>query len=182
MEKSQKIERLLWLDMEMTGLDVEREVPIEIGAIVTGWELEPLASYHSVIRQPQSYLDQMDDWNKKHHGQSGLLALIPNGQDMNIVEDQLLAFCDQHMGQEPLVLAGNSIFQDRLFISKYFKRLAQRLHYRMLDVTSWKIALQAKQGAKFNKANTHRATEDIIESINEFKFYLSFLRETVARD
>ncbi len=170
------MDKLLWLDMEMTGLDVNKEVPIEVGAIVTDWDLKPLEDYHAVIRQPREYLDRMDDWNKKHHGDSGLTAQVPDGTPPGKVEEELLAIVDRRFGREPVVLAGNSIFQDRLFIAKYFPRLAARLHYRMLDVTSWKIVLQAKMGVKFDKKNTHRAVDDIRESIAEFSFYLSHLK------
>lgn len=162
--------------MEMTGLDVNKEVPIEIGAIVTGWDLQPLEDYHAIIRQPHEYLDRMDDWNKKHHGESGLSAQVPSGTPPEIVETDLIALIDRHFGKDPAILAGNSIFQDRIFITKYFPRLNARLHYRMLDVTSWKIAMQARLGVKFDKKNTHRAVDDIKESIAEFEFYLGHLR------
>lgn len=170
------MEKLLWLDMEMTGLDVNKEVPIEIGAIVTHWDLKPLEDYHAVIRQPQEYLDRMDDWNKKHHGESGLTAQVPGGTPPETVGAQLLLLLDRHFGNEPAILAGNSIFQDRIFITKYFPLFAARLHYRMLDVTSWKIAMQAKLGVKFEKKNTHRAVDDIKESIAEFAYYLNFVK------
>ncbi|MCM2282764.1 MAG: oligoribonuclease [Bdellovibrionaceae bacterium] len=170
------MEKLLWLDMEMTGLDVNKEVPIEIGAIVTTWDLKPLEETHAIIRQPQEYLDRMDDWNKKHHGDSGLTAQVPNGTPPEKVEADLISLIDRHFGKEPAILAGNSIFQDRIFLTKYFPKLTARLHYRMLDVTSWKIAMQAKLGVKFEKKNTHRAVDDIKESIAEFAHYLTFLK------
>lgn len=174
------MEKLLWLDMEMTGLDVTKEVPIEVGAIVTGWDLKPLEDYHAIIRQPQEFLDRMDDWNKKHHGESGLTASVPNGTPPEQVETELLALVDRHFAKDLVILAGNSIFQDRIFVTKYFARLTKRLHYRMLDVTSWKIALQAKLGVKFEKKNTHRAVDDIKESIAEFQFYLNHLKSPTS--
>lgn len=171
------MEKLLWLDMEMTGLDVSKEVPIEVAAVVTGWDLIPLDSYETVIQQPQSFLDAMDDWNKKHHGESGLVAKIPHGKEPLVAESELIAFVEKHFGTEPAILAGNSIFQDRIFINKYFPRLNARLHYRMVDVTSWKVVVQAKLGVKFDKNNRHRAVDDIHESINELKFYLQYLKQ-----
>jgi oligoribonuclease len=171
------MDKLLWLDMEMTGLDVAKEVPIEIGVIVTGWDLNPLEDYHAIIKQPQEYLDRMDDWNKKHHGESGLTKMVPNGKDIKVVETELVKLIKKHFGDEPAILAGNSIPQDRLFITKYMPALNAVLHYRMMDVTSWKIVMQAKYNAKFDKQNPHRAVDDIKESIAEFKYYLSFLKD-----
>ena len=163
--------KLLWIDMEMTGLDVEREVVIEVAAIVTDIDLKELDTYHAVVKQPEEYLDRMDDWNKQHHGASGLTALVPQGREPGLVEDDLLKFIAKHFG-EPAVIAGNSIGQDRLFINRYFKRLAAKLHYRMLDVTSWKVMLFAKHSIKYEKKNSHRAVDDIRESIAEMAFYL----------
>lgn len=165
------MEKLLWIDMEMTGLDVEREVPIEIAAIVTDIEFKELDTYHAVIRQPQEFLDRMDDWNRQHHGASGLTAAVPKGQAPSVVEDDMLQLVGKHFGT-PAILAGNSIGQDRLFINKYFPKLAAKLHYRMLDVTSWKIIMNARYQVKYDKKNTHRAVDDIRESISEMSFYL----------
>lgn len=170
------MEKLLWLDMEMTGLDVEKEVPIEVAAIVTDIQLKELATYHTVIKQPQEFLDRMDDWNKQHHGASGLTAQVPNGREPQLVEDDLIALIGQHF-KESVVLAGNSIGQDRLFIEKFMPRLAQKLHYRMLDVTSWKIMMNARFGLKHEKKNSHRALDDIRESMAEMSFYLSFIKK-----
>src|SRR5262245_42907975 len=127
---------LLWLDMEMTGLNVEKEVPIEVACIVTDWKFQTLTHYHSVIRQPQEYLDRMDDWNRDHHKRSGLTDQIPHGKAPETVEQELCQLVKLHFGSERPILAGNSISQDRLFINKYFKELESLLHYRMLDVSS----------------------------------------------
>ncbi len=177
MPYSDVMEKLLWLDLEMTGLDIEKEVIIETGAIVTDWDFKRLDEYHAVVKQPQAFLDRMDDWNKKHHGESGLTALVPNGKDSDVVEQDLIRLIDQHFGKDPAVLAGNSIFQDRIFVNKYWPKLSTRLHYRMLDVTSWKIVMQTKFGVKVNKNNTHRAVDDIQESINELATYLKYVRK-----
>jgi oligoribonuclease len=171
------MDKLFWLDMEMTGLDVAKEVPIEIGVIVTGWDLNPIEDYHAIIKQPQEFLDRMDEWNTKHHGESGLTKMVPNGKDIKVVEAELVKLIKKHFGDEPAILAGNSIPQDRLFITKYMPALNAALHYRMMDVTSWKIVMQARYKAKFEKQNPHRAVDDIKESIAEFKYYLSFLKD-----
>lgn len=165
------LRKLLWIDLEMTGLDVEKEVVIEAAAIVTDVELRELDSYETVVRQPQRYLDAMDEWNTKHHGQSGLTAKVPTGREPNEVEDDLIRLVTTHF-PEPAVLAGNSIMQDRLFINRYFTRLAAKLHYRMLDVTAWKIMMNARFGYDYDKKKSHRATDDIRESLGEMRFYL----------
>lgn len=167
--------KMLWLDMEMTGLEVEREVPIEVAAIVCDLTFKELESYHAVIRQPTEFLDRMDDWNKKHHGDSGLTAQVPGGREPSVVERDLVQLIDRHFVGEPAVLCGNSIGQDRLFINKYFPELNKKLHYRMLDVTSWKVIFQSMLQKKFEKKNTHRALDDIRESVNELRFYMQFI-------
>jgi oligoribonuclease len=170
------MEKLLWIDMEMTGLNVDKERPIEIAAIVTDIHLKELETYHAVIKQPQEFLDRMDDWNTRHHGDSGLTALVPTGIEPETVEKAMIAFVERHFVGEPAVIAGNSIGQDRLFIDKYFPNLNAKLHYRMLDVTAWKIMMNARFKVKFEKQNSHRAIDDIRESIGEMAFYLSHVK------
>ena len=159
----------------MTGLDVNKEVPIEVAAIVTNHKLEALDSYHSAIKQPQSYLDAMDNWNQTHHKNSGLLELVPSGKNPSEVEVDVIELANKYWSKEKIVLCGNSIGQDRLFINKYFVRFAERLHYRMLDVTSFKVVFSSLYNKVFEKKNNHRATDDIQESINELKYYLKFI-------
>lgn len=167
---------LLWLDMEMTGLEVEKEVPIEVAAIISDWNLRPLEEYHAVIQQPAKYIDAMDDWNKKHHGESGLIAMIPNGKRPEVVDQELADLVTRHFGDEKALLAGNSISQDRLFIRKYMPKLESRLHYRLLDVTSFKVIFNNVFDKKFKKKDAHRAVDDIKESMAELQFYMSFIK------
>jgi oligoribonuclease len=170
--------KLLWLDLEMTGLDIEKEVVIEAAAIITNVKLEPLDQYHTIVKQPKEYLERMDAWNQKHHKESGLVDLIPSGKEPEQVETELLALIDKHFEpKERIVLAGNSIAQDRLFIAKYFKKIETRLHYRMLDVTSFKIVFNNFYQISYTKpVAKHRALDDVQESINELKRYLSFVK------
>lgn len=168
---------LLWLDMEMTGLDVEKEVPIEVACIVTDWHFNPVAQYHAIIKQPQIYLDRMDDWNKDHHQRSGLTDQIPYGKDPGTVEQELVQLVKAHFGSERAILAGNSIGQDRLFIDKYFRQVEALLHYRMLDVSAWKIVFTNHYQIKFSKKQNHRALDDVQESIDELKFYMQFVKK-----
>ena len=176
MRAKDEVTRLLWLDMEMTGLEVEKEVPIEVACVVTDWTFEPIADFHRVIQQPPHFLDAMDDWNRKHHGASGLTALVPTGTPMPKVDHELIDFINAQIPDPRAVLAGNSINQDRLFIRKYLPLTESRLHYRMLDVTSWKVVMNGLFHKKFEKKQAHRAIDDIHESIAEFRYYLSFVK------
>ncbi len=169
---------LVWLDMEMTGLDPDKERVIEIATILTDGQLTEIAvGPELVIRQPDEILAAMDDWNKSHHGASGLTERVKASTISDAeAEAQTLAFINQHVGaKERPVLAGNSIHQDRRFIRRYMPGLEKRLHYRMVDVSTikelarrWFPAVTAKQPPK---KETHRALDDIRESIDELRFY-----------
>jgi oligoribonuclease len=168
---------MFWIDMEMTGLDVEKEVIIEVAAVITDLKLNELERYHAVVKQPQAFIDRMDDWNQRQHRGSGLVNEIPDGKTPETVESELLKLCDKYFGSERIILAGNSICQDRLFINKYFKEFEKRLHYRMLDVTAFKVVFNNMFSISYaKKESKHRALGDIAESINEFKKYLSFIK------
>lgn len=171
-------QKLFWIDMEMTGLNVEKEVIIEVAALITDFDFQVLDSWETVVQQPQKYIDGMDAWNTKHHGESGLTAKIPSGMPPLLAEDRLIEMARRHFpeGTEKPMLAGNSIAQDRLFITKHMPRFDACLHYRMLDVSSWKIIFNNKFGLKYEKKNAHRAVDDILESVAELKFYLSHLK------
>jgi oligoribonuclease len=171
---------LVWLDMEMTGLDPERERIIEIATILTDGQLIEIAvGPELVIRQPDEILAAMDDWNTKHHGASGLTERVRQSQITDADADaQTVAFIDAHASaRERPVLAGNSIHQDRRFIRRYLPALEKRLHYRMVDVSTvkelarrWYPQVAARQPAK---KDTHRALDDVRESIEELRFYRS---------
>ena len=170
-----KIQKFLWLDMEMTGLDPEKEVIIETAAIITNHQHEELDSYHQIVRQHREYLEKMDKWNTKQHKKSGLYDLVPNGAPQEQMERELIALADKHFKkEEKIIMAGNSIYQDRIFIKKHLLKFEKRLHYRMLDVSGWKIIF-ANKGVTFEKENKHRALDDIRESIREIKTYLNYL-------
>jgi len=166
----------------MTGLDIEKEVVIECAVIITDYQFQVLDTYESVVNQPQTFLDRMDDWNREHHAKSGLTAKVASGKTPDQVEEDLLNILNKHWPkvekkEDKPILAGNSIGQDRLFLDKYFKNFASKLHYRMLDVSSWKIIFNNKLNLRYEKKNSHRALEDIKESIEELKFYLKHIRE-----
>ena len=178
----EKITHLYWLDLEMSGLDVNKEVIIEAACIVTDLNFKELESFETVVKQPQSYLDAMDAWNTEHHGKSGLTAKVPMGMEPDAVEFRLISMIDRHFPESTTnpklrpILAGNSIAQDRLFIEKHMPRLAARLHYRMLDVSSWKIMFNNKFDRVYKKQNAHRALDDIRESIGELRYYLDQIK------
>lgn len=167
------MEKLFWLDMEMTGLDVNKEVVIEVAAIITDFDFQELDQFEAVVRQPQHYLDNMDAWNTEHHKKSGLTAKVPYGMAPDLVEAKLVDLVKKHFpdSKNKPILAGNSINQDRLFIDKYMPEFSQRLHYRVVDVSSWKVIMNTKYGYRYNKSNQHRALDDIRESIQELKYY-----------
>jgi oligoribonuclease len=173
---------LVWLDMEMTGLDPDRERIIEVATIITDGQLVEIATGPElVIHQPEEILAAMDDWNRTHHGASGLIDRVKTSTISDAdAEAQTIAFINEYVSaKERPVLAGNSIHQDRRFIRRYMPALEKRLHYRMVDVSTikelarrWFPQVVAKQKAK---NETHRALDDIRESIDELRFYRQHL-------
>lgn len=169
---------LLWLDMEMSGLDPARERILEVATIVTDAELAIVAlGPELVVHQSDEVLAAMDAWNRDHHGASGLTERVrASTLDEAAAEAATLAFVDAHFSaRDRPVLCGNSIHQDRRFIRRYMPAFDARLHYRMVDVSTvkelarrWYPAITAKQPVK---AESHRALGDIQESIAELRFY-----------
>jgi oligoribonuclease len=171
------MEKLLWIDLEMTGLDVRHERIIEVAAIVTDKNFKTLARYESVVFQEQKFLDAMDEWNTNQHGKSGLTAKVPTAPKEEVVEEALCSLVEEHFGDVKAVLCGNSIGQDRKFIDAYMPRLAQKLHYRMVDVTAWKLIMAQQFNVAYEKKEAHRALEDIEESIAELKHFVDFIKQ-----
>lgn len=163
--------------MEMTGLDVQKERIIEVAAIVTDADFNTLETYESVVFQDASFIDGMDDWNTQHHNDSGLVAKITTAPKQQDVEKKLCALVEKHFGEEPAVLCGNTIGQDRKFIDAYMPELSEKLHYRMLDVTSWKMIMGPRFNVTYEKSEAHRALEDIQESIAELKTFVDYIEK-----
>ena len=158
----------------MTGLDPTTDRIVEAAVIITNKQLEPVFEWESPVRQSQEVLDGMNDWCKHHHAASGLLDRIQNGITEKELDDKLAEITLQHFKtKNPCIIAGNSISQDRKFIDAYLPRFSSRIHYRMLDVSSFKIVFREMLGREFKKENTHRALDDIKESIAELKYYMS---------
>jgi oligoribonuclease len=169
--------KFLWVDLEMSGLDVSQCRILEVAAIITDHNLQPLEQYEAIVYQDESVLDAMDAWCKQNHGKTGLTAAVKTGKPELQVEADLIALLDRHYTKdERPVLCGNSIGQDRKFIDAYWKKLAERLHYRMVDVTSFKEIFREQLGIEHKKKGAHRAVDDIKESIAELGFYLSFVK------
>ncbi|KAB8028596.1 oligoribonuclease [Fluviispira multicolorata] len=166
---------LYWLDMEMSGLDHSKERILEVALVVTDLSFHIVKEYMTVVYQDNEVLKGMDTWCVEHHGKSGLTAKVPNGKPEKEVEQELIAIINEFSPQEKVILAGNSIGQDRKFIDQWMPNLAQSLHYRMLDVSSFKIVYENLFNKRYDKKHKHRALEDILESIEELKFYLQFV-------
>lgn len=165
--------KLLWVDLEMTGLDTSKDVILEIAAEVTDFDFKTLASYEAVIKHHDDVLENMNDWSKTQHGISGLTERVKTeGRDEKEVIHELIGFIRAQFGDEPAVLAGNSIHNDRAFIQHHWPEVEGVLHYRMLDVSSFKILMQTKYGIEFKKKEVHRAFDDIQASIAELQHYL----------
>ncbi|GGP26141.1 oligoribonuclease [Silvimonas amylolytica] len=177
---------LLWLDMEMTGLDPDNDRIIELAIVVTDSHLNILAESPSwAVHQPDSVLDAMDDWNKGTHGRSGLIDRI-KASTLSVadVEREALAFVQQYVPQRTSPMCGNSICQDRRFMARGMPQLEEWFHYRNLDVSTLKELCKRWQpeiARQFKKQGKHTALADIHESIEELKFYREhFLRVPAA--
>jgi oligoribonuclease len=173
---SKDAENLIWIDLEMTGLNPEVDVIIEIATIVTDKNLNILAQGPVfAIHQSDETLAAMDDWNQEHHGKSGLIERVKKSTiSAQNAENATLDFLNQWLdaGQSPI--CGNSVWQDRRFLTKYMPTLEAFFHYRCIDVSTFKeLAARwcpaIKEG--FSKESTHQALDDIIESIEELRYY-----------
>lgn len=173
-----KNDRLVWVDLEMTGLDVHRHVIVEVAALVTDADLNILGEgVDLVVHATEEELAQMDDFVTSMHGNSGLTEQIRSSTvTMEQAEDAVLALIAEHCSPEhPAPLAGNSIATDRTFIREQMPRLDAALHYRMVDVSSIKeLARRWYPKAYYNqppKGLAHRALADIVESVRELDYY-----------
>ena len=176
--------KLLWVDLEMTGLDPVEDRILEVAAIVTDWDFNEIATYEAAKKVgPNLFKNRNkaapDFWEKFPDVRDALIAQNNSDAAKNgrTVENELLAFIDDHFdADERIILAGNSIHQDRKFIENEWHRLNTRLHYRMLDVSAWKVVFDGKYNKRFAKPEEHRAIDDIRGSIMELKYYLGKVR------
>lgn len=169
--------KVLWIDLEMTGLDPVEDRILEVAAIATDWDFHEIATYVAVKKVGPALMKKRmtgEFWEKFPEVKAALTTQNETGKNGRTVENELLVFIDEHFAiDQPVLLAGNSIHQDRKFIANEWPRLDKRLHYRMLDVSAWKVVFEGKYGKKFAKPEEHRALEDIRGSIMELKYYLS---------
>ena len=180
-KKNEAPNRLVWMDLEMTGLEPERDVVIEMATLITDAELNLIAEGPEiVIQRPQELFETMDSWNREHHTKSGLWQKVVTSTISEAqAEEMTLNFIKEHVKEKDSPLCGNSIWQDRRFIAKYMKKLDSYLHYRLIDVSTLKIlgnmwyASDLKQVV--DKKSSHRALDDIRESVDELKRYRSLI-------
>jgi oligoribonuclease len=169
-------DNMVWIDMEMTGLDPEKEGIIEVASIVTDKDLNIIDEGPDlVIKQPEKLMKAMDSWNQKHHGSSGLRDAVKKSKiNVKKAEKKTLEFIKKYCVPHKNCLCGNSIYQDRRFIIKYMPRLDEFLHYRMIDVSTIKELVRRwypKDKGLPQKSESHRALADIRESIEELRYY-----------
>ncbi|AEF54475.1 oligoribonuclease [Marinomonas posidonica] len=169
-------DNLIWIDLEMTGLEPEQDTIIEIATVVTDKDLNVLAKGPNLaIHQEKSVMDGMDEWCTQHHGASGLTAkVLASDIDMAAAEAQTIAFLEQYVPAGVSPICGNSVGQDRRFLYRYMPKLEAYFHYRYLDVSTIKeLARRWKPEALegFTKSGAHLALDDILESIGELKHY-----------
>ncbi len=171
---------LVWIDLEMTGLDPDQEAIIEIATVVTSNNLDLVAEGPSfVISCDESYITAMDEWNTTHHGRSGLIDKVRESTiSLEYAQEVTMTFLEEfaHKGLSPL--CGNSVWQDRHFLRKHMPRIDAFLNYRIIDVSSIKEAVKRwypkNPHTSFTKVENHRAMEDILQSIEELKHYRTF--------
>ena len=167
---------LVWIDMEMTGLDPDVDVILEIASLVTDNDLTVIAEGPALaIHQAEEHLAGMDAWNVEHHTASGLVERVRRSP-VNVTEAQALtlAFVQRYAERHVAPLCGNTVWQDRRFLKRYMPTLEDWLHYRIVDVSTVKeLARRWKPELvdRFKKRNTHRALDDIRESVAELKHY-----------
>ena len=167
---------LIWIDLEMTGLDTSADHIIEIATIVTDAQLNEVAVGPVIaVQQSQATMDGMDDWNTRHHGDSGLTArVLASTTSMQEAESETIDFLREHVAEGASPMCGNSICQDRRFMAREMPALESYFHYRNLDVSTLKILAQRWApgvAAGFSKESEHRALADIRDSITELAYY-----------
>ncbi|KAJ0121749.1 oligoribonuclease [Diaporthe amygdali] len=171
---------LVWIDCEMTGLDYDKDEIIEVYCLITNGDLQlvDLEGWGTVVHQPQARMDEMDEWCTRTHGQTGLTAaVVASDVTPEQAADELLAYIKKYVPEpRKAILAGNSVHADRAFLNREpYRKVVDHLHYRILDISSLKEASRRWCPRITEKAPTkktlHKAKDDILESIEEARFY-----------
>lgn len=181
----QNANHLIWIDLEMTGLNPDMDTIIEIATVVTTADLEIIAEGPVLaIHQSDEILAKMDEWNTNQHGKSGLTERVRQSNiTMEVAENLTLTFLQQHVTPNTSPMCGNSICQDRRFLWRYMSELEKYFHYRQIDVSSLKELSKhwaPKVAEGFKKESNHRALDDIYDSINELKHYREHFLQTIV--
>lgn len=178
--------KILWIDLEMTGLSPEKDRILEVAAIATDWDFNEIATFESAVKVPNEIVEARmvgEFWESFPEVRDALKAQNAAAEfSSKEVEAQLIEFIREHFSEEleageKILLGGNSIHQDRRFIREEWRELNKLLHYRMLDVSSWKVVFSGKFKRVFAKPEAHRALDDIRGSIEELKFYLKKVKK-----
>lgn len=173
--------KILWMDLEMTGLDAQKDVILEVAAEVTDFSLKTLETYEACIKQSQATVVkrmQANIWWKDYPtNRDNFVNNLANGKPLQQAEQELVQLVERHFAGEPAVLGGNSIYNDRQFIKQWMPALDLKLHYRMLDVSAWKVFMQGRYGVEYQKTNAHRAFDDTQASIAELQYYLDWFKQ-----
>ena len=178
--------KILWIDLEMTGLHPNEDRILEVAAIATDWDFKEVATYESAVKVPKKLLEARmvgEFWETFHETRDVLKAQNAAAEKTAAkVESELIEFVRENFAEElekgeKILLGGNSIHQDRRFIRNEWKKLDKMLHYRMLDVSAWKVVMNGKYKRVFAKPEEHRALDDIRGSIAELEFYLKKMKK-----
>jgi len=173
--------KLLWVDLEMTGLDPAKDVILEVAAEITDFNLKTLASFEAIIKHPKDLVVKRMQanswWQDFPENRDQFVSNLDKGMPIKEVEKELIALVKEHFGHDAAILAGNSIYNDRMFIKQWMPALDLKLHYRMLDVSAWKVFMQGRFNVVFRKPEVHRAFEDIQGSIAELEYYLNYFKK-----
>lgn len=172
--------KLFWVDLEMTGLDPRQDVILELAAEITDFNFKTLASYEARLKQDRAtVVERMQKnvwWKDFPANRDDFINKLDSGKSTEQVQRELVELIEQQFGDEPAVLAGNSIHNDRNFIRQWWPQLDLKLHYRMLDVSAWKVFMQGRYGVNYEKKEVHRAFDDIQASVAELQHYLEYFK------
>lgn len=174
---------LLWLDLEMTGLDSVEDRIMEVAAIASDWDFNEIATFEGVVKVGPELVERRMEvgrafWDANPEARDILVSQnLKIGRSGRVIENDLLEFVGKYFNESrPVLLAGNSIHQDRRFIANEWPRFDAKLHYRMLDVSAWKVVFEGKYKKKFSKPEKHRALDDIRGSIQELEYYIKKIK------